>query len=233
MASQTIVVVGGGIFGVTAALELRRRGYHVQLLDPGPLPHPLAESTDISKAVRLDYGPDEDYMALMETALAGWREWNSAWPVPLFHEEGVTYLARAEMQPGGFEYESFHMLEKRGHRPERLSSREIAGRFPAWNASLYVDGYYNPQGGFAQSGKVVAQLIAQARAGGVELYEGQAFDHFLEGGSRVAGVATRDGSAFPADTGTRRSRGERASRLPRSPPPTIASPRSRIARRPP
>ena len=26
------------------ALELRRRGHHVVLLDPGPIPHPLAES---------------------------------------------------------------------------------------------------------------------------------------------------------------------------------------------
>ena len=199
MTSKTVVVVGGGIFGVTAALELKRRGYRVQLLDPGPLPHPLAESTDISKAVRLDYGPDEDYMALMEISLEGWRGWNSAWPVPLFHEQGVTYLTRRVMKPGGFEYESYRLLEKRGHKPERLRSSEIARRFPAWNASLYVDGYYNPEGGFAQSGKVVAQLIALARAGGVELHEGQAFDHFLESGSRAGGVATRDGSQFPAD----------------------------------
>jgi glycine/D-amino acid oxidase-like deaminating enzyme len=199
MATQTIVIVGAGIFGVTAALELRRRGYHAQLLDPGPLPHPLAESTDISKAVRLDYGPDEDYMALMETALEGWRDWNSGWPTALFHEQGVTYLARSEMKPGGFEYESYHLLEKRGHRPERLGSREIARRFPAWNASLYVDGYYNPEGGFAQSGQVVARLIEQARAEGVELHENQAFDRFLEAGSRVRGVVTREGSEFPAD----------------------------------
>jgi len=62
-----------------------------------------------------------------------------------------------------------------------------------------VDGYYNPEGGFAQSGRVVAQLIEQARAEGVELHEHQTVDHFLEAGSRVQGVATREGSRFPAD----------------------------------
>ena len=56
-----VAVVGAGIFGVTAVLALRRRGHEVSLFDPGPLPHPLAESTDISKVVRLDYGPDAHY----------------------------------------------------------------------------------------------------------------------------------------------------------------------------
>ena len=65
--------LGGGIFGVTAALALRARGHEVTLVDPGPLPHPLAESTDISKVVRIDYGADEDYTALGERALDGWR----------------------------------------------------------------------------------------------------------------------------------------------------------------
>ena len=36
------IVVGAGIFGLTAALELERRGHRVTVLDPGPVPHPLA-----------------------------------------------------------------------------------------------------------------------------------------------------------------------------------------------
>ena len=47
-----VIVVGAGINGVTAAIELKKRGHEVVLVDPGPLPHPLAASTDISKAVR-------------------------------------------------------------------------------------------------------------------------------------------------------------------------------------
>ena len=60
----TVIVVGAGINGVTSAIELKKRGHKVVLVDPGPLPHPLAASTDISKAVRAAYGPDEDYTAL-------------------------------------------------------------------------------------------------------------------------------------------------------------------------
>ncbi|HET9589405.1 MAG TPA: FAD-dependent oxidoreductase [Anaerolineales bacterium] len=199
MTPQTTIIVGAGIFGVTAALELKRRGHRVHLLDPGPLPHPLAESTDISKAVRMDYGPDEDYMAWMETALDAWRAWNKSWPAPLFHEVGVTFLRRGLMTEDDFEYESYRLLLKRGHQPLRMDSNEIRRRFPAWSADRYVDGYFNPEGGYAQSGRVVAELLKRARAEGVELHERQTFDHFLDSGSRVRGIVTREGIEYQGD----------------------------------
>ena len=67
------VVVGGGIFGVTAARSLNKRGLDVTLLDPAPVgtPHVDAESTDICKVIRIDYGADEDYTALGEQVARG------------------------------------------------------------------------------------------------------------------------------------------------------------------
>lgn len=164
---MNIAIAGAGIFGLAAALELRARGHAVTVLDPGPIPHPLAESTDISKVVRMDYGASEPYTALGEAALAGWRAWNARWPRPLFHETGVTFLAKTPMQPGGFEHDSFAMLTGRGHPLERLDARAIAARFPAYRPGALVDGYWNPRGGWAESGAVVAQLAALARAAGV------------------------------------------------------------------
>jgi len=163
-----VLVAGGGIFGVTAALALRARGLAVTLVDPG-LPHPLAESTDISKVIRIDYGADEDYTALGERALDGWRRWNAAGPAPLFHETGVTFLACAPMQPGGFEHDSYALLTRRGHRLERLDADAIARRFPAYRPGALVDGYFNPQGGWAEASAVVARLAAEATARGVTI----------------------------------------------------------------
>ena len=71
-----ILIVGAGVCGAAAAVELRTRGYNVGLLDPGPLPHPLASSTDISKAVRMAYGADEAYMEMGEQSREGWLRWN-------------------------------------------------------------------------------------------------------------------------------------------------------------
>ena len=196
---QRILIVGGGIMGVTAALELRRRQANVTLIDPGPLPHPEASSTDISKMVRMDYGSDELYTEWMEEAFPRWREWNARWGEALYHEDGFVIMTRAEMRPGGFEYESYRLLRERGYRPERLDSKALAARFPAWNAVNYVDGYYNPLAGWAESGRVLARLIDEARAAGVEMREGAAMAQLLTDDKRVHGVLLTDGQRLTGD----------------------------------
>jgi glycine/D-amino acid oxidase-like deaminating enzyme len=64
-----VIVVGGGVFGATAAWELARRGYAVRLFEAGDPPRPEAASTDISKLVRADYGVDGFHREMMERAL--------------------------------------------------------------------------------------------------------------------------------------------------------------------
>jgi glycine/D-amino acid oxidase-like deaminating enzyme len=196
---MTTLVVGAGVFGVTAALALRRRGRAVTLLDPGPVPHPLAASTDISKVVRLEYGADEDWMVMTEQALDGWRRWNVAWGAPLFHETGVLFLSRGPLEPGGFEHDSLEALTRRGHTVERLDAGAVRARFPAWNADTFAWGYYNPAGGWAESAAVIARLVAEAVDAGVALAPRSAVAHLLETDARVTGVALADGTRLYGD----------------------------------
>jgi len=178
-----VLVIGGGIFGITCALELHARRCAVTLVDPGPLPHPLAESTDISKIVRCDYGADEDYTALGERALDGWRRWNAAWPTPRFHETGVAFLTSGPMQPGGFEHASFTLLARRGHTVERLDAAAIAARFPAYRPGAFTDGYLHREGGWAESGAAVAQLVAEALAAGITIHGDCPVHRIVDGGA--------------------------------------------------
>ena len=184
-----VIVVGGGIFGVTGALSLAERGHDVTLLEAGEIPHPHAESTDVSKAVRMDYGADEFYASHMERALERWRDWNAGFGETLFHESGAMFVTREPMAPGGFEYESFALLGQRGHRLERLDQSAIAAR-----SSLrgFVDGYFNPEGGWAESRRVVERLAARARDRSVTVRPNAAAAHVgpravvLASGERVA-----------------------------------------------
>src|SRR5919109_5572873 len=110
---MTVIIVGAGINGVVAAIELAKRGHSVVLADPGPLPHPLAASTDISKVVRLEYGADEPYTALAERAIEGWRRWNRDLGT-LYHETGLLLLRRTPLALGTLEQDSFEIVSRRG-----------------------------------------------------------------------------------------------------------------------
>src|SRR5258705_11592011 len=167
-----ILVVGAGVFGVTAAIELRKRGHPVRLIDPGPLPHPLAASTDISKVVRLEYGPDEVYTALAERAIEGWQRWNRDLGARLYHQTGLLFLRRTPLAPGTIEQDSFEVLSRRGHLPERIGAAAVRERFPAWNADLYNPGTYSRQGGFVEGRRGVGRLIEVGLKLGVDLRAG-------------------------------------------------------------
>ncbi|HEY7002023.1 MAG TPA: FAD-dependent oxidoreductase [Candidatus Udaeobacter sp.] len=192
-----IIVVGAGINGVTAAIELKKRGHAVILVDPGPLPHPLAASTDISKAVRAAYGADEEYTELAERSIKLWREWNHEFGVEFYHETGVMFVRPREMKPGDFEYESFKMLQKRGHKVERVNSTQR--RFPAWNLELFQDGVLEVEAGYAESGRAVATLVERAKSLGIELRENSSFSHLDEDEGRVKGIVLEGGERISGD----------------------------------
>jgi glycine/D-amino acid oxidase-like deaminating enzyme len=200
MKKPRAIVVGAGINGVVAAIELRKRGHEVVLVDPGPLPHSLAASTDISKAVRAAYGADEDYTALAEQSREIWRQWNVQFGVELYHEIGFLFLRQRSIQPGDFEYESFKLLERRGHRIERISSKQLRERYPAFNAERYPDGFLDLEAGYAESGRVVAALIQRAKSLGVELRENAKFRELDEAGDRAKGILLENGEKIAADT---------------------------------
>ncbi len=187
-----IVVVGSGIFGVTGAVELARRGHAVTLLEAGAIPHPLAESTDVSKAVRMDYGADELYASEMERALDGWRAWNATWSEPLFHETGAMFVTRTAMAPGGFEHDSFETLTRRGHALLRLDALAIAERS---SLAGFVDRYFNPQGGWAESTRVVTRLLADAN---VTVRPSAQVTHVVTSDARAVGVDV-NGERIDAD----------------------------------
>ena len=141
MSANTLdfLIVGAGIFGLPAALELARRDYNVGVLNPGKIPHPLAASTDISKVARVEYGKDEEYTDMALDSLEGWRAWNEVFDRPFYHETGFLVLSSEPLEHNldSFAGASYLNLLRRGYHPDRLNSQLIAAMFPAFNAEVY------------------------------------------------------------------------------------------------
>src|SRR5262249_31839768 len=130
-----------------------------------------------------------------EKAIEGWRRWNRDLG-PLYHETGLLLLRRTPLSPRTLEQDSLEVVSRRGHRPELLDATKVRARFPAWNAERYAYGIYDPEGGFVESGKAIARLVAEARRGGGDVREGGAFGGLLE---QRGGIISATGETIAAD----------------------------------
>ena len=199
LSTRSIVVAGAGIFGLSGALELRSRGYVVTVVDPGPVPHPLAASNDVSRMVRMDYGDDKLYSDLGAEAIEGWHVWNERRGRPLYHEDGFLILTSHPLEQGAVERQSYDLLTAAGWPLERLDSKSVADRFPLWNAEHYTDGYFNPRGGWAEAGETVSYLAAEAVAAGIEIRPGFQAESVLVESGRAVGLRAANGAEVRAD----------------------------------
>ena len=197
-----VQVVGGGVFGLAAVLELASRGYSVRLVDRGPLPEPRAASTDISKVFRIAYGADEPMIELAEEARRGWLERDEERRrmglAPLYHETGVVIASLAPMQPGSFEHESWRQLRLRGYRLLRLGEMRARGRYPRCPES-FADGFLLDEAGWLDGRAVVDDLRARAHGAGVEIRESTPVVSLIEQHGAVRGLRTAAGEVLEGD----------------------------------
>src|SRR5690606_9270508 len=194
-----INIIGGGIFGVTAALELQNRGHRVTVFEKGTLPEPKASSTDISKMIRADYGADELYTDMMVEAFEGWRRWNSIFSRPRYHEVGFLLLTHEPPLSGTFEAESILMLSQKGFPLLHLDEKILSDRFPLWNREIYRSGYFNPKAGWAESGAVVSELVTLGKKEGVQFIENEGLESFVFKNEKVAGFRSNTGKKHFSD----------------------------------
>ncbi|MEO1259421.1 MAG: FAD-dependent oxidoreductase [Bacteroidota bacterium] len=195
------LIIGAGIFGISAAIELRKRSHSVTVINPGQIPHPLAASTDISKVIRMEYGTDLEYMEMAIESMAAWREWNLVLGETVFHETGYAILSPNKIEDGKQVYEktSWDNLQKKGIVAERLNSEKIKERFPAFSSEKYIDGIFNKMAGFAESGRAVELLAQYAQKTGVDIFENNTAEKIIIENNRAVGAETREGNIFKAE----------------------------------
>ncbi|MEL6255047.1 MAG: FAD-dependent oxidoreductase [Bacteroidota bacterium] len=200
MQTYDFLIIGAGIFGLTTAIELRKRKYSVAVLNPDIIPHPLAASTDISKIVRMEYGSDQEYFDMAEICIQRWREWNDFFGKKLYHEVGMLMLCEEKLESGNQEYErkSYRNLISKNYLVEEISQEDISGRFPAINPNRYKEVHFNPTAGYVEASEVVNTLADYARELGVEIQLGQTADTFSFKANSFSSLTTKEGSSFSA-----------------------------------
>lgn len=198
--TSDFLIIGGGIFGLSAALSLREREYSVALINPDALPHPLAASTDISKIVRAEYGPDQQYFNMAMASIKGWETWNQMLERPVYRETGLLMLMQKDRNAPeqSFERESVARLQTAGLATQWLSEGQIRSRYPAINADFFPYAHFNPRAGYVASGAAIRLLAAYAKKRGVIIREGQTARKLIIEDGQLREVQTREGMRFSA-----------------------------------
>jgi sarcosine oxidase len=192
--SPDVVVIGAGVMGVWTALELRRAGREVVLLDAYGFGHPRATSADHSRILRASHGDDAFHARWSREAREAWIAFAGASGTPVFVEAGMLWFGRRE---DGFEAASERTLRGLGIPVEHLQPDEIEARWPGVRADDLTFALYEPEGGLlrARAG-IVAVAEAFEREGGE-----RAIDGVLPpsgAGPRLGSVSTTSGAVIAA-----------------------------------
>jgi len=80
-----------------------------------------------------------------------------------------------------------------------MDSVQLHVLHPIWNHVSYIDGYFNPSGGWAESGRVMAQLATEACAAGVTIIEHVPHPQPCFENNRCTGIRAADSRSWSAD----------------------------------
>lgn len=188
-----VIIVGGGIVGLSTAWALARGGHETVLFEQGPLPHAGGASYDQHRLIRLPYADHPGYCAMTVDALKAWqRLWDD---IGESHYAEVGSLALST-EEGDWADLSRQTLDHLGLDYETLDQKQIESLCPFLKTPARAWGLYNRTGGVLFAARIVDALIADLRRRGVALHEQ----------SRVLGVDPAAGAVTLA--GGRRERAD-------------------------
>ncbi|QFT64242.1 FAD-binding oxidoreductase [Roseivivax sp. THAF30] len=184
-----IVVIGGGVIGVSAALSLARAGHDVALLEKGRI---AAEQSSRNWGWIRVQGRDMAEIPIAQEAQRIWQELDQDCKGRLgLAEIGVHYLTRSEKSLKNYEG---WLAEAQAHgvSSRMLSRAEISETVPGAQGD-WVGGLYTPSDMKAEPWVAVPELARLARDAGARIVERCATRALEIEGGRVTGVVTERG----------------------------------------
>lgn len=172
VARTDVVVIGGGVVGLAAALALGRRDSRVALLERSSLSAVRGSSAGTARIFSPAAYPDESYLEMALNALSRWREIEAASGEQLLWRTGA--LTR-----GAFAEREMPDLLRAGVEAEFVSSADAMRRF-----GVHVSGasrlLHQPDAGIIRADRARSALRRMAVAAGVELHQHQPVRSIVE-----------------------------------------------------
>lgn len=172
-----LLVVGGGVVGVAAALDAARRGLSVDLLERGPLVPASGSSKGTARIIVPAAYPDESYLERGLAALALWRRIEAEIGRDLLVETGAISV-------GPFAADESPALKKAGLDAELITSqgarRDLGIELDDERPILF-----QPHAGIMLADQAHRALVELAGAQGARLHAGEHVLALREHGGRV------------------------------------------------
>ncbi|HEY4263070.1 MAG TPA: glycine oxidase ThiO [Schlesneria sp.] len=191
-ASRDVVVIGGGVIGLSIAWELARHGLSVQLLEQGL----FGQEASWAGAGMLPPGNPRQANTTEARFRSGshvlWPEWSEQLRSITGIDNGYHRCGGVEVQPAG----SLESLDDRiatwrdeGVTVESLTSADLCQRLPALNPEIST-GYFLPELGQVRNPRHVKALIQACLSAGVDLRPGSPVIDIQRRNDKVTAVKT-------------------------------------------
>jgi glycine/D-amino acid oxidase-like deaminating enzyme len=172
-----VLVIGGGVVGVSTALALSRHDVSVALVESGRLSPPRGSSAGAARMYAPAAFPDETYLRMGLQALHRWRSIEELSGRRLLHPTGV-------LSCGRFAGEQMKALRRAGVTVEELGARETLERFGV-RIREGVPIIFQPDAGVLDARSAHAALLELARRSGVRTLEHETVEAVADRGEHV------------------------------------------------
>ena len=202
-ASMHVVVVGAGAWGAFTALNLRKAGHRVTLIDQYGAANSRATSGDETRGIRSSYGDraltPELWTSWARRSIQMWKQFDAEhakrFGTRFFFTTGDVILReKAE----AFTTRTQELWTAQGVKFEVLTTDEAQKRWPHIKSDGNGVVLYEPDAGVARARDSVQAAVALARDAGVTFRLGHVTPGAISNG-RMQGVTLRDGTTLTAD----------------------------------
>ncbi|WP_440769228.1 NAD(P)/FAD-dependent oxidoreductase [Natronorubrum sp. DTA28] len=196
---MTVVVIGGGIVGLSSAYELAARGVDVVVCEQGSIGSGSTERS--AGGIRAQFSTPVNVDLSLES-MRVWNAFEERFGTDIdYRRPGYLFLARSEETAAGFD-EAVAMQNDRGVPSELLTPDEASEHCPGIDSEQFVAATYSPADGFADPHLALQGYARAAADAGVDVRtktpvvdvireESSARDD--EESRRVVGVETSEG----------------------------------------